>query len=87
MLRDHEDGKTRYSTVFTLSNTIKIFGQDTEFEEVKAKLRPLYKELAAALDDKKNEIEGRISDKRFLEITHIVMDILDEFYISRRFER
>jgi hypothetical protein len=86
-IRDHEGGRTKYNWSFTLRNVIKRFGQGTEYEEVKVKLRPLYKELSKAIDENDREIPGVISEDRFIQIVYIVRDLLDEYYFRRRFDK
>lgn len=86
-LRDHEGGRTKYKYSYTLRNVITKFGQDTEYEEVKVRLRPLYKELSKAIDENDREIPGVISEDRFIQITYMVRDLLDEYYFSRRFNK
>lgn len=84
MLRDHEGGKGKYNTVFTLRNTIRIFGEDTEFEEVKKELRIFYRELNSGLDKDNQEILGAISDNRFIEIVDRAKILIEEYYWNRR---
>ncbi|MEA1849209.1 hypothetical protein U9K52_09820 [Chryseobacterium sp. MHB01] len=86
MLRDHHDGRDKYNNNFTLSNVVRIFGEDTEHEEIKVQLRPIYKELRAGVGSNKKDIEGVISDQRFFQIIDIVYNLLEEYYIKHRFE-
>jgi hypothetical protein len=84
MLRDHEAGRTKFFSAFTLLNTVKKFGKETEFEEVKKELRIFYKELKAALDKKNKEIPGMISDNRFDEIVDRCKTLIDDYYWKNR---
>lgn len=86
LLRDYQDGRTKYKTAFTLSNVVRIFGQTTEFEAIKIILRPIYKELRQAVDQNQ-EIPGIISDQRFEEIVYLLGELVDVFYWQQKFRK
>ncbi|WP_060868447.1 hypothetical protein [Chryseobacterium indologenes] len=87
LLRDYEGGRNRFKNSFSLSNVVKIFGTKTDNEEIKIQLRPFYKELRKAFDENGKEIEGVISDKRFMEIVDTLRNILERYSFMDRFKK
>lgn len=85
MLRDHDSAQHDLKS-FYVFNTVKKFGKETEYEEIKVILRKYYRELKTTFGDKGKRIEGAITDKRLREIVDHLEYMIHEYYFLNRFK-